>query len=302
MTLNAQSVPDPARPHLGLFNTEAFYGLRGMEWQPLDLSAAGEPVGTLVTTAPVRGWVINGRYAPWGGIDWFSERIPPESVDEALTSVMFMAAAALEIRCAPPHCSAASAAMMVALLNRGFTAGPAELSYWIDLPASVNDYERGLKHEARLALARTQDEFEARWLVDDAQWVLAFDVLEENRRAKGRRMSFDLDYLFRLRDAFLGLVRMLLVVDGQDRARAAALVYRVGKGRDYCQAWGDLPGFPGRSPMNVVAREVVKASIETGARSLNLGKSSNNGVPDGGLCRFKRSIGAKPEVLWTLAR
>lgn len=305
MTLNAASVPDPANPHLCLFATEAFYALRGMAWRPMDLFAAGVRVGTLALTDPVEGWVLNGRYAPWGGIDWENERLPPEGVAEALVTVPWVPSTshAMEIRCAPPHMSLTSAATIVGLMQLGFVAQAAELSYWIDLPATVNDYERGLKHEARLALARTQDEFDARWLGDDdGPWVLAFDLLEENRRAKGRRMSFDLGYLLRLREAFPGLVRMLLVSDWLDRARAAALVYRVAKGRDYVQAWGHDASIEGRSPMNVVAREVVVESIRTGARSLNLGKTSNDGVPDAGLARFKRSIGAVPEVLWTVTR
>lgn len=304
MTLNAASVPDPANPHLSIFNTEAFYALRGMAWRPLDLFAAGARVGTLALTDPVEGWVLNGRYAPWGGVDWENERLPPEGVAEALAAVPFISATAMEIRCAPPHMSLASSATIVGLVQLGFEAKLADLSYWIEMPEGVNDYVRGLKHEARVALERTREDLRVGWVQrdDDSHWREGYALLDANRRAKGRKMSFDVGYLLKLRDAFPGLIRMALAVDHQQRLRAAALVYRVAWGRDYVQAWGHDASIKGRSPMNVLAREVVAESIRTGARSLNLGKTSNDGVPDSGLARFKRSIGAVPEVLWTVTR
>jgi hypothetical protein len=192
---------------------------------------------------------------------------------------------------------------LVGLHRLGWRATGSELSYWIPLPNSVDEYTAGLKHPARAALAHTEVLFTAGVVepTNEQGWAEAFDLLDANRRAKGRRLSFDLGYLSRLRAAFPGLIRMVVVNDAH-RWRAAALIYRVSARRDMVQWWGDAPGFAGRSPMNVLARACVAHSIETGAVSLDLGVSSNDGVPDAGLCRFKRSVGAVPEVRWTLCR
>lgn len=303
MTLNAASVPDPLRPHICLFNTEAYHALRREVCvREYGLGEMGRIVG--VQREGDFGVFASGDRAPFGGFDWSSDRVTPEQVDEGIALfAIWLDVMDARVHLKPPHYSPQTAAEMVALLRHGFRITRADLNSYIEIPETLDEYSLGLKHESRVALARTIPMFDSKTLNldDDEGWACAYDLLVANRAAKGRAMSFDLDYLLRLRDAFGELVTMIVVVD-EEQWRAVALVYRVGRGRSMVQNWGHLAGIPGRSPMNVLAREVVRHSIDTGARTLDLGISSSAGVIDGNLARFKRSVGARSEVRYVVSR
>lgn len=296
MTLNAQSVPSPDRPDLCLFATSAFYNLRrGMVpvgWETEHGSIVGNmPFSTF--------W--SGDSAPFCGFDW-KAAYPPEVVQEQTDElVRLIGDRFIRIGMKPPHWSINEQAALITLLARGFVVERADLNQWIDLPTSVDDYVAGLKHSARVALDRTSAAFSTFIARDVDEWTAGYDLLAANRANKGRKLSLDLDYVLALRETFGDLVTMIVCVD-DDQWRAVAVLYRVGRGRAMTQWWGDKPGLEGRSPMNVLARACVAHSIETGARTLDLGISSSAGVVDAGLARFKRSVGAKSEVRYVVAR
>ena len=54
--------------------------------------------------------------------------------------------------------------------------------------------------------------------------------------------------------------------------------------------------------MNVLAHALVERALGEGVRSLDIGPSSIDGVPDQGLIQFKRSIGAREDLRLHLVR
>jgi hypothetical protein len=299
VTLHSGSAPDQQNRHLCLFATSKFFALRDTRRYEHNFSHEGNLVGSIVGTY-TDGVLFSGERAPFCGFDLTRDHWGPEIIDAMVRTVLNTYA---EIRCKPPSWSGCEAAVQVALARAGFEVRGAELNYWLGLPTRVEEYVAGLKPEARRALKHTDGVFRSRVLARDDHkgWARAYHVLAANREAKGRPISLTLDYVLAIREAFPDLVRMVVTEDLFGIA-AAALVYRVGVRRDMVQFWGDNPGVEGRSPMNVLARDVVGHCIDTGARTLDLGISTENGRPNGGLCQFKRSIGAKPEVRVVMAR
>lgn len=302
MRLHVGSVPDGQHPWRALFNCDAFYALRGEPcWHEVLRDRAGNVLGDLTYHATER---VSGWSAPFGGPDWRREYWKPEQVHEAISRVLKVP---MRIRMKPASYGENEAATLQALLCHGWRVEYAELNYSIGLPAAIDEYEAGLSRQARAAIDAGEEldlQIVEAGLDDEHLWKRGYEVLRDNRAAKGRAISLTLDYVRAIRDAFPGLVRMLLAY--QNRAMgpeivAAALVYRVAAGRDVVQFWGDDPrhGLPA-SPMNLLVREVVQSSIQTGANVLDLGISTEGGVPNGGLCRFKRSIGARAEPRFVL--
>lgn len=164
------------------------------------------------------------------------------------------------------------------------------------------DYVEALRSPARRALRHAFSEpFTFTEADDERGWSTAYAVLAANRAAKGRRLSLSLDYVRAARDAFPGRIRMhLLAHDGVPCA--AALVYRVLPRRDLVVAWGDAGHALARSPMNLLAHRLVERALADGVLSLDLGILSVAGVPDRGLCRFKRSILARETLRVDLVR
>lgn len=300
MRLHAGSVPDGQHPWRVLFNTDAFYALRGEPcWHETLQDRAGNVLGDLTyhSTERVSGWS-----APFGGPDWRREYWRPEQVHEAISRIVKLP---MRIRAKPASYGENEAATLQALLQHGWTVQYGELNYSIALPATIDDYEQGLTRQALAALNRGEEmdlQIVEPGREDEALWLVGYELLRRNRAAKGRALSLTFEYVRAIRDQFPGLVRMLLCYPSTTaKIVAAALVYRVGPGRDLVQFWGDDPehGLPA-SPMNTLVREVVQGSISTGATVLDLGISTEGGIPNGGLCRFKRSIGARAEPRFVL--
>jgi CelD/BcsL family acetyltransferase involved in cellulose biosynthesis len=107
-------------------------------------------------------------------------------------------------------------------------------------------------------------------------------------------MRLPYEYVARLRDAFGECIRMLTAVhDGT--VVAAALLYRIAPGHDLVQYWGDHHDLP-CSPMALLARDVVAHSLASGGSFVDLGVSTDHGLPNLGLMQFKRSVGASVET------
>lgn len=300
MRLHAGSVPDGQHPWRCMFNTDAFYALRSQPaWHETLVDDIGNVLGDL-TYHPE--WRVSGWSAPYGGPDWRREYWRPEQISEALRR---LGRYNVSIRAKPASYGENEAATVQTLLAAGWRVEAAELNYAIGLPSIIDDYERSLDRQARHAIDAGETigvtVVEA-GIGDEILWASGYRVLKDNREAKGREISLTLNYVRAIRDAFPGLVRLLLAHRDFDVV-AAALVYRVAAGRDVVQFWGDDPAakLP-CSPMNLLVREVVAHSISTGATRLDLGISTEGGEPNGGLCRFKRSIGASAETRFLLGR
>ena len=55
--------------------------------------------------------------------------------------------------------------------------------------------------------------------------------------------------------------------------------------------WGDIDGYSEERPMNLLAENVYEFYQQKGIQVLDIGPSTENGVPNYGLCDFKESIG-----------
>lgn len=305
-TLDASSVADPAEPHLVLWNTATFYGLRPeLADQRLRIDhhdEQGRLVGSFVGGRS-DAVVVSGYSAPFGGLDLAKADDTVGHVegfvDVALTDLAQQGVTEVEVRAKPAHYGQNEALLQFALLNRGFTVAVCELNAYLDLGASgsVDDYVTGLKPAARKMLRRSEalglDAFQV--APDDGErWAEAYEVLRRNRVDRGRPMRLSLDYVCAIRDAFPGRVRLLaLALDG--RLCAAALVYRVAAGRDVVQYWGDALHQLPTSPMNLLVKLVVEHALAGGAATIDIGISSEDGVANQGLVQFKRSVGCTLE-------
>ena len=71
---------------------------------------------------------------------------------------------------------------------------------------------------------------------------------------------------------------------------------------DICQLiyWGDLRDFAHLRPMNFLAYNIFKYYSMQNIGILDLGPSTESGVPNYGLCSFKESIGCRSSLKLTL--
>jgi hypothetical protein len=287
-----------------LFNDEAYHLLHlGDDEQVVAVEGRGAD-GHLVGTASgvlVGATWTSGHRAPFGGFDLAREWTTPAEVggfvDDVLDELRGRGVAAARVRTKPASWSAAEPLLQQALLTRGFAVEQAELNFHVDVGTRhAAGYAASLKKEARKALHRAEGLGLEFALLDDAgSWDEAFAVLRANREAKGRPMNLELEYLRRAEDAFGDRIRMA-VLRHAGAVVAAALLYRADPGREVVVRWGDHGHQLPHSPMYLLADRVVDLVGGEGAVRLDLGISTDGGVPNPGLVQFKRAIGADAEL------
>ncbi len=130
-----------------------------------------------------------------------------------------------------------------------------------------------------------------RTCVQDIERV--YGIIAANRAHKGYPLRMSLDDVKRtVPVAQAELLAMSL--EGEDVA--AALVYRVAPDIMQVVYWGDAPGWDKYYPMYRFTPEVMRVCNGFGARILDIGPSSEDGIPSPGLCFFKESIGCQPTL------
>lgn len=181
-----------------------------------------------------------------------------------------------------------------AMLMNGWSVMYVDLNFQIRLQENRHDYEKKLRPNARKNLKKAMKyNYKLFECESENDIRRAYYVIKANRVSK--------DYPLRMTEEqvveTMGIVpsKMYSVIY-DDRFIAAALVYEVT--RDVAQViyWGDSPEYSNQGVMNYIAYELVRLYTERGFEYLDIGPSTENGVPNFGLCNFKDSIGCERTI------
>ena len=181
-------------------------------------------------------------------------------------------------------------AYTVNVLSRHAKLKCIDLNYFFQLSKFANYdtcIERNARKNLRHALA-SDLEFVAIDRNDTEGKMRAYNVISLNRKERGfpLRMTWeDVEKTTHLIPADFFLVRH----EGSDIA--AAQVFNVAPGIAQVIYWGDLRAYSAMRPMNFLSYHLFKHYSTLGLSILDIGISTEDGVPNYGLCEFKTSIG-----------
>ena len=184
---------------------------------------------------------------------------------------------------------------MNALLGNGFVIQYEDINYSFELDNfNLNTYESMIQRNARrnLRIAMKSGLLFYR-CADSAETEEAYDIIATNRESKGYPLRMSKDQLLRTleivdHDCFL--------VKHEDQSIASAIVYRVTDTIAQVIYWGDMPGYSNYKPVNYISYQLLCFYKNLGYRILDIGPSTENGIPNYGLCDFKESIGCVPNA------
>lgn len=186
----------------------------------------------------------------------------------------------------------------VEFLEAGGTIDFIDLNYWIDVPNwSLGALSKGNRKKLRQWREANGNVFRA----PREQLPVAYSVILENRRALGVEPSISLEGLSRLFDVFPENYELYLaVVD--DVVAAAAVTVQILSDTKYVFFWADSPDMRHLSPVVAVCEHLVERCRTANIEMLDLGISTDRGIRNDGLIRFKHNLGAhaaeKPSIVF----
>lgn len=184
------------------------------------------------------------------------------------------------------------------LFRKNFSNVKCDLNYSIHLKEDINRYLETLQYNAKknlkIALSKT---FHFHKLTTHQGKFNAYEIIRRNREARGfpLRMTFEvIENTIKLIEADFFIVKL------NEVDVASAIVFHVAIGIVQVIYWGDLPEYASEKTMNFLSYEIVSHYFEKGIKIIDIGPSTEDSIPNYGLCDFKESIGCNiyPKLTW----
>ena len=188
-----------------------------------------------------------------------------------------------------------------ALMATGAEIGYSDFNYHVgvvDAADIANMPRRTARQEMRRVLSDQQVKYEILDAADDADIARAYHIISENHTGKGYPVKMSLSQVTDTIKMLGGLVSVV-TYGGND---AAAQLGYFSAGHVYQPVyWGDLAQWSAVHPMKALFYNLCAHLRGLGFDGiLDLGPSSEFGVPSPGLCAFKESLGCILSMKTTL--
>ena len=241
--------------------------------------------------------------APFGGFSYNADDHKFKCVEEAVVLLEEFASKnnkKLKVTLPPDfYGSAIINETVSSLIRSGFKVSHIDMNYQFYIK-DFDSYTEKIDSKSRNKLNQAlQSDFSFIKLNSslDADVERAYKVVKANREYRGFPLRMPLQ-------AVLDTIKIIeadffvLTVDGQDAA--AAQVFHVASNVVQVIYWGDTPGFSEKKVMNLLAYKVFEHYKNQGnVEIIDIGPSTENGIPNHGLCEFKENIGCKTALKYT---
>lgn len=241
--------------------------------------------------------------APFGGFSYNSDEHKFNYIEEAVTLLKDYAKnnkKNLKITLPPDFYGSTIINETISSLSRmNFKPVYIDMNYQF-LCKNFENYEIKLNKESRKNLHKALEsnyEFIKLNSCNDSDVERAYKVIKANREYRGFPLRMPLQ-------SVLDTIKIIesdffvLTVDGQDAA--AAQVFHVAPSIVQVIYWGDAPGFADKKVMNLISYKIFEYYYnQKNIEIIDIGPSTENGIPNHGLCEFKENIGCNTSLKYT---
>lgn len=154
------------------------------------------------------------------------------------------------------------------------------------------DYTKIIDRSARNHLNRSKKEgFRLLKMKSDdySQVARAYEVIRRNREERGYPLKMSLEQVWQTVNQVIKADFFVLEHEGNDIA--AAQIFHVAEGIAQVIYWGDIREYSETRPMNYLSYAVFEHYYNEGVKILDIGPSTEGGIPNYGLCEFKENTG-----------
>ena len=127
----------------------------------------------------------------------------------------------------------------------------------------------------------------------------AYDIIKLNRQSRGYplRMTWE-----QVRETINIVDNDFFIVSYENENIASAIAFHVTDDIVQIIYWGDIPNFSSLRPTNFLAYNLINYYSKKDIAYIDIGPSTEFGIPSYGLCDFKRSIGCNVNAKFTLEK
>lgn len=238
--------------------------------------------------------------ASYGGFEPLFEDTKLFQIDAALASFSNWAAAksfsGIKIIMPPFFFNEDFSAKMVNCFYRaGFEVKNKELNYHFQTQKMNDDYSKLIWYNAKKNLKKSLSKSLNFLKIQDQDGELAYDIIAQNRRERGFPLRLTFEQL--QETGKIIPIDYFIVEDGTNKI-GAAIVFHLSSNVVRVVYWGDLPEYSELKTMNFLSYSVFKYYKEIGIPIIDIGHSTEDSVPNNGLCEFKESIGCSIGLLY----
>lgn len=286
-----------------VFNTEEFTELNSDKCKKLHyLFFVNKKVRLGIILGERENMLLSPFSAPFGGFSFIKSDIRLEYIEEAielLEKYAFGNNLSVKITLPPSIYDSCFISKQVALFMRSrFQVQYVDLNYHFETEYFA-DYEQRIDRSARKNLHHSfKQEFSFRHLtpVDPTVVKRVYEIIRANREGKGYPLRMTLQNVL---DTIQIIKADFFVLSYGEKDIAAAQVFHVAENVVQVIYWGDIPGYAELRAMNFLAYRIFEYYASTGVKIVDIGPSSENGIPNYGLCEFKENIGCSVTLKYT---
>ena len=177
------------------------------------------------------------------------------------------------------------------MLNSGWCIKYVDIDFSFNIKNIINDYDKKIYTNARRNLKKA---FEAELEIRECQNLdekrKAYDIIRVNRETKGYPLRMSEEQVLKTTEV---VPSRFFIVRDKECDMAAALVYDVTTEVAQVIYWGDIPGYKDKKVINYLGYKLLEIYHSRGFSYLDIGPSTEYGVPNYGLCDFKDGIGCE---------
>lgn len=244
--------------------------------------------------------------APFGGFSYVSSDVRLQYIEDAVKSLKQWAAdkqfSSISITLPPAFYESSFIAKQINCLWReGFEISKIELNHSFDLDRFDDNYADSIRYNARKNLRIAINAgLEFTTCATDDEKMLAYDIIYHNRAGRG----YPLRMTWKQINETAGLISadFFLIKSSKLEPVASAIVFHITDTIVKVIYWGDLHGFSDLKPMNFISFKLFEYYSCSGKKIVDIGYSTENSIPNYGLCEFKESIGCEVTPKYTLTK
>lgn len=278
------------------YNSMAFHELNCGKVEHVEYLLFSERKNKLALAVGLQENVMRIPYsAPFGVFEKLQNHVKLEDIDNALQMLDLHAREKGIVRIVfrvPPifYDESFLSKLQNCLLRNAWKIDVCDLNYQFfirDMDAYMDSLQRNARKNLKNAC---KQEFVFWHCETDADKEAAYKVIAVNRSRKGYPLRMTYEQIYRTiqlteHDFFLLREKEINV--------AAAVIFKVNQDVYQVIYWGDIDGYESKRPMNYLACKLYEFYVQKGIRVLDIGPSTEEGIPNYGLCDFKESVGCE---------